>query len=170
MSRIRILICHVHKSVDPLPWCGEDNQCKHPGCLEPLEYRLGDHIGCRVDLADIEERLWDNPTARLDIIRQAVEYSGPPGQGTGLGAEFYDVRNTFKEDALTCWKKHGRTRNCGDYMSDRMRLYPDTRADRKEAGLDPKMRPTTTLCQFCPYHGIVVQRQRSDKFKYNYTE
>lgn len=168
MSKLRLLICHSHESVQPIPWCGEDNQCTHPGCLEPLEYRLTGHLGCRVSLGDIDEKTWDNAAARPAIIRQAVEYTFGAGKAGGLGGEFYDVRSTFSEDAMTCWKRHNRTKNCGDYQSDRMRLYPDTGADRKEAGLDPKMRPATTLCQFCPYHGIVVQRQRSEKFRYNY--
>jgi hypothetical protein len=170
VSKIRLLICHTDQTVTPLPWCGEDNNCKHPSCLEPLEYRLGDHQGHRVSLGDIDENLWDNPAMRPSIIQQAVEYSYGPGKAAGLGEAFYDVRSTFKEDAFTCWRQHNRTKSCGDYMSDRMRLYPDTKADRREAGLDPKQRPATTLCQFCPYHAIVVQRQRSEKHRYNYSE
>jgi len=168
MTKTRILVCHSCESVQELPWCGEDPQCQHPSCTEPLEYRLAQHPGHLGNLADIDEAVWNNLSARPSVLKELAKIAAGPGKGTGLGEKFYDVRSTFSEDAMTCWKKHGRTKNCDEYMSDRMRLYPDTRAERKEEGLDPKMRPTTSLCQYCPYHQIVTQRQRSEKFRYNY--
>jgi len=170
MAKLRLLLCHTDKSVTPLPWCGEDNQCQHPGCLEPLEYRLGDHIDHRVSLADVEEDMWKDPRKRSEILKQAVEYTQGTGNAAGLGGDFYDVRDTFRDDAMTCWKKHNRTRDCGDWNTDRMRLYPDTRADRKELGLDPKTRPTTFLCSYCPVNSIKMQRMRKDKYSYNFSD
>jgi hypothetical protein len=167
-TKVRLLVCHDCQSVQELPWCGEDPQCQHPGCTEPLEYRLAGHHGHHGNLAGIDQRLWDDMSARPAILRELAAIATAPGTATGLGTCFYDVRSTFREDAMTCWKRHNRTRNCADYMSDRMRLYPDTRAERKEAGLDPKTRPATSLCSFCPYHSVVTQRQRSRRWRYNY--
>ena len=149
MTKIRLLICYTDKSVTPLPWCGENPQCQHPGCLEPLEYRLGEHTGHRVGLADVEENQWEDPYKREVITGQIAEYAQGTGQGSGLGEQFYEVRDTFADDAMRCWKKHNRTKDCGDWKTDKMRLYPDTRADRKELGLDPKTRPSSSLCDFC---------------------
>lgn len=170
MSKLRLLICHTHQSVQPLPWCGEDNQCAHPACTEPLEYRLTGHIGCRVDLGDIEEKHWDNAAMRPSIIKQAIGYTLGPGKAAGLGEQYYDVRSTFRDDAMECWRRHNRTKDCDEFRADRMRLYPDTRADRKEIGLDPKLRPSTFLCDFCPVLSIKMQRMRKDKYGYTYTE
>jgi hypothetical protein len=43
-----------------------------------------------------------------------------------------------------------------------MRLVPDTRAERRDLGLETKAsrRPATSLCVFCPYHSVVMQRAR----------
>lgn len=170
MARIRLLICHGCESITPVPWCGEDYQCTHPSCVEPLEYRLADHIGHLADLADIDEETWDDPVKRTRVIRETIPYAKGTGKGAGLGSQFYDVKATFQDDAFTCWRRHNRTKNCADWNTDRMRLYPDTKADRKEAGLDPKTRATTFLCQYCPVTSIYMQRMRRDKYKYDYTE
>jgi hypothetical protein len=62
---------------------------------------------------------------------------------------------------MKCWRfAHGRTSNCDDYMSDKMKILADSRAERKDLGLDPKTRASIKLCQFCPYHSVVMQRKR----------
>jgi hypothetical protein len=110
-------------------------------------------------IRDIKEEHWQNEQIRRQIIQQIDARSAE-----GLGNHFYDSKNTFQEDAGMCWK------NCGDYMTDSKRLLPDTRAERKEAGLDYKNRPNTFLCNFCPYHQIVEQRKAAAKGAYDYTE
>ncbi|WP_188187565.1 hypothetical protein [Nonomuraea sp. SYSU D8015] len=115
-------------------------------------------------IRDIKEEHWADPQIRQQIIQQIDARTAE-----GLGNHFYDSKNTFQEDAGKCWKEHNRTKNCGDYMSDRKRLLPDTRAERKEAGLDYKNRPNTFLCNFCPYHQIVEQRRNKAKY-YDYNE
>jgi hypothetical protein len=122
------------------------------------------HIG-RVESSD-----WNDTTKRQGVLDKLPEEVGMPGSGAGLGQTYYNTRNNFTADAFKCWKvEHNRTMNCEDYKSDKKRLLPNTGADRKELGLDPKGRPNTFLCEFCPYHSVVMQRQRKDKFKYDYT-
>jgi hypothetical protein len=83
------------------------------------------------------------------------------GKGAGLGDEAYAVRDNFAEDAMKCWRfEHGRTSNCGDYMDDSKKILADSRGERKDLGLDPKARASIKLCQFCPYHSVVMQRKR----------
>lgn len=112
-------------------------------------------------LWNIEKRIMDLPNLRKGAIEQIR------GGSKGLAAfdsSFYDVRDTFKEDALMCYSKHLRPKDgCPDYKSDSKMLLPDTAADRREAGL-PKPRrgtaPVQYLCQYCPIH-TVVQTKRS---------
>lgn len=122
------------------------------------------HIG-RVDESD-----WRDPSKRDGVLNKLPEEIGMPGTGAGLGQSFYDTKSNFAADAFKCWKvDHNRTLNCEDYKSDKKRLYPDTRGERRELGLDPKGRPNTFLCDFCPYNSVVMQRQRKDKYNYDYT-
>lgn len=169
-DKIRLLICTGCGAIEELPayegpwqqdaWLNE----KLKGHMLPSgEKTHGDvHIG------NIEQDKW--MLHRESIIAQAAEEFTMPGQGAGLGISFYDTKSNFSADAFKCWAgEHNRTKNCEDYKSDKKRLFPDTRADRKELGLDPKSRPSTFLCDFCPYNSIVMQRARKDKFGYDYT-
>lgn len=123
-----------------------------------------------VHIAKIEEDKWNNPEARQGVLGKLPEEVGMPGSGAGLGQTFYDTKSNFSTDAFRCWTtEHNRTTNCGDYKSDKKRLYPDTKGERRELGLDPAARPNTFLCDFCPYNSIVMQRQNKDKYGYDYT-
>lgn len=86
-----------------------------------------------------------------------------------MGSEYYDAKSNFLQDAMTCWKGFNRTTDPGhcDYRKDNKRLYPGTTADRKELGLDPKDRPNTFLCDFCPVHSIVQQKKNKKDGLYN---
>lgn len=160
--RIRLFVCHTCEVVYPLPWYEGP-----PERDDTLNYRIADHEGHIGNLADIEERVWDKASARPDIIRELAGIMNKPGSAAGLGSTLYDLKSTFQEDAQICWKRHNRTRDCGDYMTDRMILKAPTRGDRKELGLDPKDRPQTHLCQYCPVFSIKMQRARDGKY-YDY--
>lgn len=168
---VRLLFCHDCESVDEIPWCGESPECRHPECEGPLLYRQSQHWfdpdhSHKVALAGVEKAVWEDPAQQRNIlsqIRQAVK----PGSATGLGETFYDVKSTFADDAMTCWKQHNRTQDCGDYKSPSKYLKPDTRGERRELGLDPVNRPGFFLCDFCPVKSIVQTKVYSDKFGYN---
>jgi len=173
-EKIRLLFCSTCGSIDELP------MFDGPPDQDTLaEYLLNDkhtfpsgqrHVSPFNGFAVVAKKEWDNPTYRKAIIDKANE-TIKAGGSEGLGREFYDSRNTFAEDAMTCWKKHNRTKNCGDYRSKKMLIYPDTKALRKEAGLAP--RPTYAknyICDHCPYHQVVVQRKRDAAGMYDYKE
>lgn len=163
MEKVRLLICFECKSIEEVPFYEGP-----PERDETLEYRASKHaypsgerhVG---QLAVVDKTQWDDPTIRTAIIRKIS--AGPDGEG--LGQQFYDIKSTFQEDAMTCWKRHGKRVNCEDYKTDKMRLRPDTAADRKAEGLDPKTRPSTFLCQFCPVNSHVVTKQREARGDYN---
>jgi hypothetical protein len=161
-ARVRLLFCHTCRSVQAVP--------EFHGPIEyddTLNYRLAEHLFAdgrshELVVGDIEEEQWAKKTVRDDIIFHMAEEMGfvPPGSGDGLGPTFYAVKATYEEDAIMCWKKHKRTLDCGDYRTDKMRILPDTRGDRKELGLSPRRQPQW-LCSFCPVQSIKDQKQRA---------
>lgn len=165
--RLRLLICHDCNSVDVLPWYEGP-----PEYDDTLNYRLASHQGPRDErtgepryyhrgtMATVAEASWDDPDKRRQILSELSKAHA--GGEVGLGSKMYHARSNFKDDAIACWKAHNRTQNCEDYKSEKKRLVPDTKGERKDLGLDTKSsrRPGTSLCVFCPYHSVVMQRAR----------
>lgn len=121
------------------------------------------HIG---QLFRVDQKSWDDENARVQIIEQ-VRARFNPNAETGLGAAAYALRDTFREDAMTCFEQHLRNPACSDYKSPSKRLVPDTNAERKEIGADKASRYDATnpaltrfLCEYCPVHSLVQQAQR----------
>jgi hypothetical protein len=164
-EKIRVLICHTDGAVMELPWF-EGN----PDHDDTLKYRISQHkfpdgsahFG---NLFVYNKKDWNNSVYRqaiLDEIAKQVK----PGEGTGLGNTFYELKDTFTEDAIACWKGFGKTTDPGhcDYRKDNKRLYPDTKGLRKDLGLDPKDRPNTFLCDFCPVNSVVEGLKNKGKY------
>jgi hypothetical protein len=161
---VRILVCHTDGAVHELP-----DYDGPPEYDDTLKYRLSEHkfgdgsahFG---NMARLKKSDWDKKTYR-DAILEEIAAAVRPGEGSGLGQAFYDVKDNFMSDAAQCWKRHSRTLDCGDYMTDKMRLYPDTKADRKSEGLESgKSRPSTFLCQFCPVHSVIQGKKNKGKY------
>lgn len=162
-ARIRLLICNVCNTIEPLP--SFDGPVEHD---ETLNYRLAEHrtpeghphVGA---LATVSEKSWNDAAKQKKILEELNKARA--GGDVGLGSELYDLRSTFQEDAMKCWRiEHNRTTDCGDYKSDRMKLTPQhTRGDRRELGLETRSKyiPTNTwLCTFCPFHTLVMEQVR----------
>jgi hypothetical protein len=170
-TRVRLLICAVCKSIEELPAYDGPQEHDDTGNYRLSFHQLPSGNFHPYTVADISKADWDKPAYREAIVRQITQELDGTVEA-GLGQAFYDVRSNFQEDAITCWKEHGRPGSqhktgCEDYKSDRKRLLPDTRADRRAEGLDPKNRPSTYLCQFCPYHRVVETRVRTDRGDYS---
>lgn len=173
--KVRILVCHTCKAMIPIPDVpggkGDDEMLmarvmehQFPPVHEGREVFARPHemILCR-----LPEKLWSNTGMRADVVKEIQKHVGGAGEGEGLG-ELYDVKNNFMEDAMECWRfKHGRTSNCDDYMSDRMTLLADSKGERRDLGLDPKVRASIKLCQFCPVHSVVQTRKNKARGLYN---
>ena len=50
---------------------------------------------------------WETGSHRQGIIDE-IQNAVSPGQGHGLGESFYDVKSTFQEDAMACFKSFHR--------------------------------------------------------------
>lgn len=156
-EKYRLLICLVCNTIEPLPDYQGD-----PAHDDTLNYVAAKHVfpsgqEHRGHLADVEAKHWDDPQVRKSIEQSISESTGH----TGLDKDFYNVRKTFGEDAMTCWKQHNKNAFCPDYKSEKKLLQPPTVGDRKSEGL-PKFKSTTYLCDFCPVKSN-VQRVEFEK-------
>lgn len=160
-DRVRIIICHTDGAVHELPMFEGPPEYDDTLNYRLAEHKFGDgsaHFGSMFTVASKD---WEKKTYRDAILDEIAKHT-KPGEGSGLGQTFYDVKSNFQMDAMSCWKKHNRTLDCGDYMTDKMRLYPDTKAERKELGLSVKERPNTFLCQFCPVESHVQGKKNRE--------
>lgn len=163
-ERIRLLICYVCDTIDPLPWFDGPPQYDDTLNARLAKHQTPEGFPHRGNLVTVSETSWNTPYRRDGIVEELGKARN--GNETGFGKKFYEVRNTFQEDAMSCWRhEHNRTTDCADYKSDRKRLLPDTRDERVDLGMPTKSKDRpggTYLCQFCPYHSIVMQRARKD--------
>jgi hypothetical protein len=163
-ERVRLLICADCKSIEELPAYDGPQEHDDTGNYRMAQHRYGsDGPYHPTTVGDVAKKDWDKPTVREAIVQKITTSLGGD---EGLGREYYDVKSNFQQDAIGCWKRHNRTTDCGDYMSEPKRLDPGTRRDRIEAGITPR-RPSTFLCQFCPVQSVKMQLRRAAKGAYD---
>lgn len=156
---IRLLACQQCHTIEELP--DFDGPPEHDYLLSHLVERHRtnglEHIGA---LFKVEEDKWASDNVKKDVTKQIAAKLA--GGETGLGHAYYDLKDTFTADALSCYDKHLRNPECNDYHSDPKRLTPGTAAERKAAGL-PEYRSNRDqyLCDFCPVHSLVQQAARA---------
>lgn len=166
---IRLLVCGQCKTIEVLDdYDGPQELAEiYDTALNTLVANHRDGVEQRphapAQLFRVKKSSWDVPAAQEQIREQIIAKFDPDAE-TGLGAAAYAMRDTFREDAMTCWAKHNRNPGCGDYKTEKMLLTPGTQAERKEAGLDPfdKNDPNLQrfLCEYCPVHSLVTQMKR----------
>ena len=156
---MRVLVCRTCTSLDEIPdWEGSPDTDPF---LKPVADKHGAHH--EGQLFRLPIGLWLMEDTKKKIIEQVR------GGGTGLAAidpAFYDTRNQFQEDAMACFSLHLRPKGqCPDFRSERKQLNPDTKADRKAAGLrNEPSGPKVYLCDFCPVRSYNEQKH-FDQFK-----
>lgn len=155
-EQVRLLGCQQCRTIEEIP--DYDGPPEYDHLLNNLvkrhETNGAKHIGA---LFKVPAKQWKDTNVQRDVSKQIAEKLS--GGETGLGSAYYDLKNTFQADAMSCWtKEHNRNPACSDYRSDRKRLTPDTAADRKAAGL-PEYRSNKDayLCDFCPVQMLVEQ-------------
>ena len=160
-AKIRLLRCDTCKTLEELP--DFDGPPDYDTALQYLlsQHRTPEghpHVG---RLIDVEKRAWDMPNLRQALIQQ-ITAGISPGLDA-FGTQFYDVKDTFKEDAMLCYAQHNRPKEgCPDFNSESKRLMPDTAGDRKEAGLSKAGMPVIHLCSFCPVRAYYERKSRGD--------
>lgn len=147
-AKIRLLRCDVCRTLEELP--DFDGPPEYDTVLQVAldRHRTPEghpHIG---RLLDVPKRAWDTPPLREALLQQIQQ--GSKGLAE-FDTSYYDVRNTFQDDAMACYRQHNRPKaGCPDFNSESKRLKPDTKGDRKELGLSEKGMPIIHLCSFCP--------------------
>ena len=152
---LRLLFCMDCRTLEEFPdWDGPVKDDVLLGIIsERHRFPNGEeHKGqmFRVPLA-----AWSRPEIRKELINRI---KGEPTNALGLASideHFYETRNMFFDDALTCYGKHLRPKGrCPDWKHDSKRLQPNiTKAERREAGLpilNTPSGPKVYLCDFCP--------------------
>ena len=158
-DKIRLLICKTCGSAEELPYY--EGPVVYDHWLEAAVKRHPGHLAGGLFNIDIDS-FWNTPQKRKVTLESLHKQLELPGTAKGLGSAFYDLRSTYLDDAMRCWKGFNRTTDPGhcDYFKENKRLLPPTKEDRTELGLDPKDRPNTFLCQFCPVHSLVLQKKK----------
>lgn len=149
---IRLLVCRDCRTIEELP--GYDGPVEYDVLLDTAVERHifpnGErHIG---NLMTVEDRVWSDPSAKAEIVKRIAEKT------TGLNSEFYATKNTYEEDALGCYSRHGRpTDGCSEYHDERKRIGNPT----KELAANWHNHPFKVyLCDFCPVKSWVLTQER----------
>lgn len=146
--KIRLVRCDVCHSLEEIP--DFDGPPDYDVILQVTLQRHEDPQGTRHKgrLIDVPERAWNIPVLREALVRQISEGSRGLNE---FDQSYYDVQDTFREDAMICFSQHNRPKEgCIDFNADSKRLMPDTKGDRKELGLSTRGMPVIHLCSFCP--------------------
>lgn len=165
-AKIRLMVCSVCKSIDPLPFYDGPNEYDETGQAKATMHMFADGKFHPFIVGTVSEKSWSSPTVRPEILKKlGAELA--PGEAEGLGAEFYDIKNTFAEDAMTCWRiGHNRTKDCGDWHADSKKLIPNTQAERRAEGLPHRARDIDSkmfLCDFCVMKSVHQDKVNKSK-------
>lgn len=167
-EKIRLLRCFTCKTLEEIPYYEGDPKRDFllQAALRPHQPEHGpNHFG---QLYDVEKEQWAREEVKKQVLDRLKIDVAPPGQGKGLGDEYYNLKNTFMDDAMSCWQAHQRNPACSDYKSDAKKLTPSTVKERVEAGLPKYKSPQDRyLCEFCPVHQLVITAHRSRKGMYD---
>jgi hypothetical protein len=171
-----LLVCKTCKTIEEVPYVksgkylgeGKYDQTDNPF----LEDVSGPHNrkGCYGNLVDVNLVYWMTPKIKESIVSQIKEQmtSGSP-VSSGLdvfGTGFYDLKDTFSADAMSCYAIHNRPKGqCADYKAERKLLKPDTSKERKEAGL-AQSTIKVYLCDFCPVKMFNQQKAYKERGLY----
>jgi hypothetical protein len=169
---MRLLHCDICKSVDEIPdYSGSDE-------VDPLlekvvmEHNRRDPMGhagkhltaLPMRLATVDDM--DYAYSREDVMKKLLVGSKDVGFEPWVG----EAHNTFSEDALKCWNQHRCPKEgspCIDYMSDSKRIGRPTQEGRDFRKANPEIGAQDPhLCQWCPYHTVVLTEIRSRKGMY----
>ena len=160
---VRLLVCPTDKSIEEMP--DFDGPPQYDQVLQALVAKHERKRCPTGSLLRVEESKWQNPEVQNEVRKRIAASFGDKAE-TGLGTPTYQLMETLRDDAMKCFQQHNRNPACNDYKSDSKRLVPDTKAERKELGMDPKYDAqdrslTRYLCEWCPVHSLVQQAARA---------
>ena len=170
---INLVVCYTCKTIEEAPYTkngeylgdGKYNQ-KENEFLPPLVDWHGEkgHVG---RIFDCDSFFWMSKEGRESTLKQIkTQLLGGSSGLDVFGTDFYNVKATFSDDAMSCYAIHNRPKaDCADYKTDRKVLTPKTDVERKEAGLG-KSKVKTYLCDFCVVKSFVQKKAYTEKGLY----
>jgi hypothetical protein len=167
-----LVICNDCGTIEYVPAFDgppEYNQPLIARLTQHREYVAGTEHPHTKALTTVNAFQWETNNDYRAYITKAIIAAQKTGD-VGIGKQNYELRNTFEQDAFTCWKQHNKTTDCGDYKSDKKRLVPPTRDDRKELGLETRSKhiyTTAFLCDYCPVKSLVQEKHFKKKGLYD---
>ena len=160
---IRVLHCLVCDTLEDFPLFDGPVANDHLLAILVERHQFPSGEPHKGHLFRVPQLTWETESIRRKVIEQ-IKGGGSKGLDE-FDASFYDTKSTFREDAMTCFTKHLRPSDgCPDYKTEKKMLVPDTKAERKDAGLMAPSKapgPKNYLCDFCPVHSVVVSKQRA---------
>jgi hypothetical protein len=174
---ILLLICKTCKTIEELPYVktgkylgdGKYDQTDSPFLEEAAApHNRQGHYGM---LTDINFVYWMTPKVKNSIIAQIKDtFTDGSNMASGLdvfGTGFYDLKDTYSSDAMSCWKVHNSPKGqCADYKAERKLLSSGTDAERKAEGLG-KSTIKVYLCDFCPVKMYNQKKAYEERGLYN---
>ena len=155
VPHMRVLVCRTCHTFDEIPdWRDGPDSDPYLGAVTRKHGEA--HHG---QLFRLPIGFWTNEPYRQHLIDQM---QGGVGKGLSVvDPKVYETHNTFMEDAMKCFQLHLRPKGaCPDYMSDRKVLHPDTKEERRDAGIALRpVGPKVTLCQFCPVQSFYSSKE-----------
>ena len=169
---LRVLVCNRCRTIEELPTFDGDNPDEDFLLADLIErhgheqLELG-HERPEMKVFEIESRFWNDNATRREVIEKIRSEEGH----TGLGDTFYHTSDTFRTEAVKCFKKHRRPTpetGCSDYRSKSKRLgnsllgqddVGDLSFSEKALVQDMSKQRVSYLCDFCPYHQAIMSRE-----------
>ncbi|CAB4174817.1 hypothetical protein UFOVP965_82 [uncultured Caudovirales phage] len=158
-ERFNLLICKTCQTIEELPYTktgeymgeGKYKQDDNPYVDAAARKHGPDHVGA--PLVDVLQGHWMTPKVKAGVVEQLRETFFGRGAAQGLdvfGTNFYGLKDTYSQDAMSCWKIHNSPKGqCPDYKVDRKLLSAGTEKERAAEGLN-KSTIRVFLCDFCP--------------------
>lgn len=173
---MRLLLCAVCKSLEELPdYVGpvdgdrvleelvrQHRQLSHMKSKDRQGRTINHESDGIARLFQIDDDQW--LSNRDAVIKQI----NTKANETGFDGWVYEARNTYAEDALKCFSRHGRpTEGCVDYWDDSKRIGRPTAEGRLVIRENYRMGERDPhLCMFCPVHSYVTTMVRWKKGMY----
>ena len=175
-ERFNLLICKTCKTIEELPYTktgeylgdGKYKQDDNPFVEAAARQHGPDHIGA--PLVDVLQGHWMTPKVKEGVVAQLRETFLGKGAAQGLdvfGTNYYGLKDTYSQDAMSCWKVHNSPKGqCSDYKVERKLLNAGTDAERKKEGLG-KSTIKVYLCDFCPVKMYNQKKAYEERGLYN---
>jgi hypothetical protein len=168
VPQVRVLQCFDCKSVEVIPDYPPLANPDHDVHLHYADEPHGGHTETPHTRAlhRVPSVVWDDLKMRRGVVKDMWATT------SGFKPEYYDVKDTFKDDAAKCFTAHQRHVPCLDYMDSSKRIQPPTRSAREPLAKDMPRSfggdrdaiamggPTHYLCFFCPVQATVEHAQR----------